>query len=82
MKGRNSILFSIFWDFIIGFISSTILITTFISKDKLVEFEWVGGAIILGIIYAWIKWFKNEIDYLKSEIKKLKENANRKEIIK
>jgi len=78
MKGRNSILFSIFWDFIIGFISSTILITAFISKDKLVEFGWVGGAIILGIIYAWIKWFKNEIDYLKNEVKKLKENANRK----
>jgi len=64
------------------FISSTILITSFISKDKLVEFRWVCGAIILGIAYAWIKWFKNEINYLKNEVKKLKENVNREEIIK
>ena len=82
MLGRNSIKFSIFWDLITGFISATIIITLFISKDKFVEFEWLGVAIILGIIYAWIKWFKNEINYLKNEINKLKENANRKEITK
>jgi hypothetical protein len=82
MKGRNSILFSIFWNFIIGLITSIIIITAFISKNKVVEFEWFGGAIILGIIYAWIRWLKNEIDYLKSEINKLKENGNREETTK
>lgn len=82
MKGRNSIIFSIFWNFIIGFIISTIIITAFISKDKFVEFEWFSCAIILGIIYAWIKWLKNEIDYLKSEVNKLKDNGNRKETTK
>lgn len=82
MKGRNSIKFSILWDLVIGFISSTILITAFVSRDKFIEFEWIGCAIILSIIYAWIKWFKNEIDYLKEEINKLKENAYRKKITK
>lgn len=77
MKGRNSIIFSIFWNFIIGLIISIIIITTFISKNKVIEFEWFGGAIILGIVYAWIRWLKNEIDYLKNEVNKLKENGNR-----
>ena len=74
MKGRNSIIFSILWDFIIGFIIATIIITAFISKNKFVEFEWFGGTIIIGIMYAWCKWSKNEIDYLKNEVNKLKEN--------
>lgn len=74
MKGRNSIIFSILWDFIIGFIISTIIITAFISKNKFIEFEWFSGTIIIGIMYAWCKWSKNEIDYLKNEVNKLKEN--------
>lgn len=79
MKGRKSIILTILWNIIIGFIGSIIVITAFISKDKLIEIRWVGIAIIIGTIYAWIRWFKNEIDYLKSEVKKLKENVNRKE---
>lgn len=82
MKGRKSIILTIIWNIIIGFIGSVIVITAFISKDKLVEIRWIGISIIIGTIYAWIRWFKNEIDYLKSEIKKLKENVNREETIK
>ena len=74
MKGRNSIIFNILWDFIIGFIISTIIITAFISKNKFIEFEWLSGTIIIGIAYAWIKWLKNEINYLKNEVNKLKES--------
>jgi len=82
MKGRNSIIFCIFWNFIIGFIISIIIITAFISKDKFIEFKWFICAIILGIVYVCIRWLKNEIDYLKSEVNKLKENGNRKETTK
>lgn len=76
MKGRNSIKFSIFWNLIIGFISSSIIITAFISKDKLVECEWFGVAIIAGILFAYFKYILNELNYLKEEIKKLKEKYN------
>lgn len=82
MKGKNSLKFSMIWDFIIGILFATVIITAFISKDKFIEFEWLGIAIAIGSIYSFCKWTKNEIDYLKSEIKKLKENANRKKIIK
>jgi len=80
MKGKNSLRFSIIWDLIIGILFATIIITTFISKDKFVEFEWFGVAIAVGCAYSCCKWTKNEIDYLKEEVKKLKENGNRKEI--
>ena len=80
MKGRNSLKFSMLWNFIIGISFATVIITAFISKDKFIEFEWLGIAIIVGCIYSFCKWTKNEIDYLKNEVKKLKENVNRKEI--
>ena len=82
MKGRKGIILTIIWNIIIGFIGSIIVITAFISNDKLIGIRWIGIAIIIGTIYACIRWFKNEIDYLKSEIKKIKENVNRKEITK
>lgn len=82
MKGRNSIQFSIIWDLIIGILFATVIITAFFSKDKFVEFEWLGIAIAIGCGYACCKWTKNEIDYLKEEVKKLKEkNGDRKETI-
>ena len=77
MKGKNSLKFSLIWDFIIGVLFATIISTAFFSKDKFVEFELVGIAIGLGLAYFCCKWTKNEIDYLKEEIKKLKENGNR-----
>jgi len=80
MKGKNSLRFSIIWDLIIGILFAAIIITAFISKDKFVEFEWFGVAIAVGCAYSCCKWTKNEIDYLKEEVKKLKENGNRKEI--
>ena len=80
MKGKNSLRFSIIWDLIIGILFATIIITAFISKDKFIEFEWLGIAIGIGVAYSCCKWTKNEIDYLKEEIKKLKENGYRKEI--
>lgn len=76
MKGRNSIKFNIFWDLIIGFIISTVIVTAFISKDKLIELEWVGISLGIGSAYACCKWAKNEIDYLKTEVNKLKEKLN------
>lgn len=82
MKGRKGIILTIIWNIIIGFIGSIVVITAFISNDKLIGIRWIEIAIIIGTIYACIRWFKNEIDYLKSEIKKLKENVNRKEITK
>jgi len=82
MKGRNSIQFSIIWDLIIGILFATVIITAFFSKDKFIEFEWLGIAIAIGCAYACCKWTKNEIDYLKEEVKKLKEkNGDRKETI-
>ena len=75
MKGRNSIKFNIFWNLIIGFIISTVIVTAFISKDKLIELEWVGISLGIGSAYACCKWTKNEIDYLKNEVNKLKEKC-------
>ena len=75
MKGRNSIKFNIFWNLIIGFIISTVIVTAFISKDKLIELEWVGISLGIGSAYAFCKWAKNEIDYLKNEVNKLKEKC-------
>lgn len=69
-----------FFDVIIGMLLGVALTISFLDHDTIIQYQWIGIAIGIGLAFTIGKWNKDKIDELEKEIEELKKNGNREEI--
>lgn len=62
------------FDIIFGILFGVALTISFIEHDTLIQYQWVGIAIGIGLAFTIGKWNKDKIDELEKKIEELKKN--------
>ena len=62
------------FDTIISILFGVVLTISFIGHDTIIQYQWVGIAIGIGLAFAISKWNKDKIDDLEKKIDELKKN--------
>lgn len=67
------------FDFLIGLLLSSMIVTSTISKEMFLSFHWVGIALGIALVFSSLRWDGEKISKLEDEIKDLKNKLNNKE---
>lgn len=62
------------FDIIFGILFGVALTISFIEHDTLIQYQWIGIAIGIGLAFTIGKWNKDKIDELEKKIEELKKN--------
>lgn len=62
------------FDIIFGMLLGAAMTISFIEHDTLIQYQWVGIAIGIGLAFTIGKWNKDKIDELEKKIEELKKN--------
>ena len=66
------------FDAIIGILFGLVFTISFVDHNTIIQYQWIGIAIGMGLAFAISKWNKDDIDNLKKKIDELKENDTRR----
>ena len=67
-----------FFDIIIGMLLGAALTISFIDHDTIIQYQWVGIAIGIGLAFIISKWNKDKINDLEKKIDELIKNDARR----
>ena len=67
------------FDFLIGVLLASMIVTSTISKEMFLSFHWVGIALGIALVLSSLRWDNERISKLEDEIKDLKNKLNNKE---
>lgn len=67
-----------FFDVIIGMLLGAALTISFIDHDTIIQYQWVGIAIGIGLAFTISKWNKDKINDLEKKIDELIKNDARR----
>ena len=66
------------FDTIISILFGVVFTISFVDHNTIIQYQWVGIAIGIGLAFAISKWNKDDINNLEKKIDELKENDTRR----